>query len=122
MPEMFAAAQKMTDQMRGAGWNTPDTYSNHFEPFPDLPGIYLFIGVRMIGYSEIQPLYAGKSLNLRRRHLSHEAWDYFGDLKHEIDIQRWFTVLAPAEIDRAERELIQAINPRFNIALRRRGH
>ncbi len=107
------------------GWKTPNTYSRHYDEIPEKSGCYLFI---MIGfghdnYEMERVLYAGKSINLKQRHTSHEVHREIGRVICEMEdviIQTWFLELSEEIIDEFEVDLIKKYSPPFNLQHRKK--
>lgn len=93
---------------------------------PPVAGVYVITDVLEVAElrMRVEPIYVGKSRNLRRRLGSHlDPWRI-----HNASLSRrltagprnskfefWFKVLEPEEIDESEKELIRALSPETNI-------
>lgn len=87
---------------------------------PHAPGVYLFYG------ANAQPIYVGKSVDLKARVLGHFSADHAssGDLRLSQEIQRleWERTAGEVGALLREAELVRTRLPAHNIALRRRSN
>jgi len=88
------------------------------EAIPHAPGVYLFYG------ANAQPIYIGKSVDLKARVLGHFANDHASgaDLRLSQEVQRieWEQTAGETGALLREAELVKTRLPAHNIALRRR--
>lgn len=102
------------------GWQTENTYCNHFGEPPPNPGVYLFLHVDLDLLAKPRPqrvLYVGMSKNIRNRVSGHEVLREVRDLY----VQKWHKSVPANELRKIEKQLIQKFNPPFNIIHRKRG-
>jgi hypothetical protein len=88
---------------------------------PERAGLYVIASARRVADLplEFNPVYAGRSKNLRRRLIDHaDPWR-----EHNVgvisallskDLEFWFTEVPLAQLNALERKLIQTINPAVN--------
>ena len=88
------------------------------EAIPHAPGVYLFYG------ANAQPIYIGKSVDLKARVLAHFAGDHAAgrDLRLSQEVQRieWERTTGETGALLREAELVKTRLPAHNIALRRK--
>jgi excinuclease UvrABC nuclease subunit len=93
---------------------------------PALPGVYVIADVLEVAAlrMRVEPIYVGKSFNLRRRVSEHlDPWrTHNASLSRRLTagprnskFEFWFKVLKREEIDDVEKELIRALQPETNI-------
>jgi DNA polymerase-3 subunit epsilon len=96
----------------------PHLPAGAIDELPHAPGVYLFYGLNE------QPIYIGKSVDLRGRVASHFSMDHRSprDLRLSQEIQRidWQQTAGEFGALLHEAELVKALLPAHNIALRRR--
>jgi excinuclease UvrABC nuclease subunit len=93
---------------------------------PARPGVYVIADVLEVASLRVrvEPIYVGKSQNLRRRIGEHlNPWRSHNHLlsrrltagPQNTKLETWFQVLEPNEISRVEKDLIRALQPEANI-------
>jgi excinuclease UvrABC nuclease subunit len=109
------------------GWKTPNTYCCHFAPFPESPGVYLFLFSDLGGNPEPERvLYVGMSTNIARRQSGHEVYGEIYDTLEAIyggmfHCARWFKEAPAIDLRRTEASLIKLYDPPYKIIHRVRG-
>lgn len=106
------------DLLIGAGWFSPDTYCDHFEPLPDGPGVYIFVAADL-GSMVARVAYVGQSKRLRRRLVVHEIRTLIE--QEDFWAQRWFRPVPLDALRTTERQYIEHFDPPYNLIGRRRG-
>lgn len=98
-------------------WKTPRTYTNPCE-VPQRGGVYAFVNVEVWPTITYEVLYVGMSKNLAFRTRKHEVLALIN--KKYGDVFVYFQEHA-ANLRQIERDLIERLNPRYNLQHRRRG-
>jgi hypothetical protein len=90
---------------------------------PPVPGLYAILRIsRVVGFPVIQEVfYVGRSVNLRRRFKEHaipwrerNARIRFGPVHRDRDWEFWYRAIPKEDLDKAERQLITALQPAAN--------
>jgi len=88
---------------------------------PGRSGLYVIAEARRAAslLMALNPVYAGRSINLRRRLIEHaDPWrEHNRGVTAAMlaqDLEFWFTEVPVPELDALERKLIQTINPAVN--------
>lgn len=98
------------------GWLSPHTYHTCFSDVLPVSGIYAFLNINMLKFTETL-LYIGMSKNISKRCSGHEVLAIFRGL----EIQVWFKKF-PIELLRdKERFYIKNLNPSYNLVGKNRG-
>lgn len=101
------------------GWNSPNTYSNHWDEPGNFSAIYLF---QLHDFATLQRgivAYVGQSINLKARLSGHEI---LRSLDHpDIWVQKWFKRTPKPNLKSTELHYIQHFDPPWNIIGRTRG-
>ncbi len=86
------------------------------DQLPESPGVYIFYGERGM------PLYIGKSINIKKRVLSHFSADHYSPTEMKIaqQVENIETIITPGELGALfkESDLIKKIQPLYNRKLR----
>lgn len=93
---------------------------------PPVAGVYVITDVLEVAAlrMRVEPIYVGRSRNLRRRLSSHlNPWRvHNASLSRRLNagpryskFEFWFKILEPSEISESEKELIRALTPEANI-------
>lgn len=93
---------------------------------PPVAGVYVIADVLEVAAfrMRVEPIYVGRSRNLRRRLGSHlNPWRVHNALlsrrlnagPRHSKFEFWFKVLEPDEIEESEKDLIRALTPEANI-------
>ena len=88
---------------------------------PESPGVYAILRVnRVMGLPlQVEPIYIGKSKNLKSRLGSHldpakAHNEHVGSLNDRESLEFWCNLMPQEQITVAEKKLIQSLNPRAN--------
>ena len=118
------SAWPLVEDLIVEGWQTPQTYSNHFSYVPEDSGIYAFIriqGLRVDEPMEATVLYVGMSRCLAKRVAGHEILRKIREDLGDPYVQTWFRCYSVETIREAERKHIQRFRAPYNIVGRVRG-
>lgn len=102
-------------------WKNEPLIRHVSDDVPDRPGVYAILSTqRRLGVPvQVEPLYVGKTVDLRRRLIEHaDPWREHNktliaaSLSHPLEF--WFAELGIEEIDEVEKHLIREIKPPAN--------
>lgn len=122
-PRLFAFGVPMQQkEFNWSNWKTPNTYdSDELGSLPQGCGIYLLVRV-YFGDLRREILYVGQSQNVARRLANHPIRRLCDAAKiPDSYVRVYFRPCAKDALRIRERNLIQRLNPPYNIVHRRRG-
>jgi len=119
MIDMYEDHQTIRKQLIFDGWKTPNTYCNAYQDLRDIPAVYLFLLVEKPFYERCLIGYVGMSTRLKQRIQKHS-------IKRELDKTPYFVITCFARttkdrLRQIETQLIQSLDPPWNISGRKRG-
>jgi excinuclease UvrABC nuclease subunit len=100
-------------------WKTAPYHAKVADALPSSSGIYVLAVTRRVdGFPvSVQPLYVGKSMNLRRRTIEHqhplEPNPGLNGLGEEA-VEIWWQSVKPEELAQREAQLIRSLQPSAN--------
>lgn len=110
---------RMTAELEGDGWLSPDSYGRDFATAEDVPAVYLFLAIDMEDMERFHVAYVGMSRAVRRRWATHPTLREIR--KSGWYVKRLFKPTNPDILRETERGYIQKFDPPWNLAGRRRG-
>lgn len=111
-------ARKFKNNLYDDGWRSPDTYDNAFLSPIDGSAVYLFLAHNEM-FDRAFVAYVGMSTNLVQRFSGHSIYRELCQSPYWP--QRLFKPMDECALRDAERDLIQELDPPWNIACRKRG-
>lgn len=104
-----------------SNWRSVSFSRHGRESVPENPGVYVILRVtRVMGLPmQSEPIYIGKSKNLRKRMGSHldpatAHNEHVGAVNDRESLEFWCNLMPQEQITAAEIALIQIVNPRAN--------